>query len=130
MFLGAISVDYSFPSSLYLNGSVMYNSHGSLHPAFGALTFSLRPGTVRSLSPYRWSSFIQSSYQISPLLRTGIALIGYPGSDSFFINPSFTISVRQNLDLDLIGQLFYGNDANGNFGSILQAGYARLKWSF
>ena len=48
-----------------------------------------------------------------------LSLIGYPGSDSFFINPSLTISVKQNLDL--IGQLFYGARPEGDFGSVLQA---------
>jgi len=130
MFLGAVSIDYAFENSLYLNGSVMYNSQGSFHPTIGFPFLGLRPGTVRNLSPYTWSSFLQATYQISPLLYTGLALIGYPGSDSFFINPSLTISVMQNLDVDLIGQFFYGNDQYGNFGSLLTAGYARLKWSF
>ncbi|MBK5278202.1 MAG: hypothetical protein JJE09_04985 [Bacteroidia bacterium] len=130
MFLGAISIDYAFENSFYLNGSVMYNSQGSIHPPLGFPVVGLRPGTVRDLSPYIWSSFLQSTYQISPLFYTGLALIGYPGSDSFFINPSLTISAMQNLDVDMIGQLFYGNDLNGNFGSILKAGYVRLKWSF
>lgn len=130
MMLAAISVDYSFPNSLYLNGSVMYNSQGTYNQGFGLSFIGLRPTTVRDLSPYKWSSFIQSAYQISPLVYTSLAIIGYPGGDSFFINPGVTVSVKQNLDLDLIGQLFYGNDLNGDFGSLIKAGYLRLKWSF
>jgi hypothetical protein len=130
MFLAALSMDYSFPGSLYLNGSVMVNSQGSLHPEFGSIVFGLQPGTVRNLSPYKWSSFLQAGYQITPLIYSGLALIGYPGSDSFFLNPNVTFSVMQNLDLDLIGQLFYGRNAAGEFGSLLKAGYVRLKWSF
>lgn len=130
MFLGAISVDYSFTNSLYLNGSVMYNSLGKLNPDFGLLVVGQRPQSVRSLSPYKWSSFIQTSYPITPLLNSGIALIYYPGGHSFFINPSLTYSVRQNLDLDLIGQMFFGNNAQGNFTSLINSLYIRLKWSF
>jgi len=130
IFLGALSADYSFPGSLYLNASVMYNSEGSYHPDFGLTFIGLRPGTVRDLSPYKWSSFIQAAYQISPLFYSSLALIGYPGGDSFFINPALTISLKQNLDLDLIGQLFYGDDLNGDFSAIVKAGYLRLKWSF
>lgn len=130
MFLGALSADYSFPNSLYLNASVMFNSEGSYNPDLGLTFIGLRPGTVRDLSPYKWSSFIQSAYQISPLFYASFALIGYPGGDSFFVNPGLTISLKQNLDLDLIGQLFYGNDANGDFGALIKAGYVRLKWSF
>ncbi len=130
MFLGAMSMDYSFKSSLYLNASVMYNSQGSYHPDIGFTVVGLRPGTVRNLSTYRWSSFIQSTYRISPLLNSGMALIMYPGSSSFFVNPSLTISAKQNLDIDLIGQFFYGYNQYGNFGSLIKAAYVRLKWSF
>ena len=130
MFLGAISLDYSFPNSLYFNGSVMFNSEGSYHPNIGFATVSLRPGTVRNLSPYTWSTFVQSAYQISPLFYASLAFIGYPGGDTFFVNPALTISAMQNLDVDLIGQLFYGKDQNGSFGSLIKAGYIRVKWSF
>lgn len=130
MFLGSISVDYSFKNSLYLNGSVMYNSEGSFHPDFVFTVVGLRPGTVRNLSGYTWSSFIQSTYRISPLLNSGFAVIAYPGSGAFFLNPSVTISAKQNFDIDLIGQFFYGYNPYGNLGWLIKAGYIRLKWSF
>lgn len=130
MFMGAVSVDYSFPNSLYLNGSVMFTSEVSNSSILGSGFAGVRPGTVRDLSPYKWSSFLQGGYQISPLFASGLAIIGYPGDDAFFVNPSLTISLKQNLDLDLIGQFFYGETISGDFGSVLRAGYVRLKWSF
>lgn len=130
MFLGAVSADYSFKNSLNLNGSVMYNSEGSYHPDIGFTVLSLRPGTVRTLSSYRWSAFVQSTYRFSPLLYGGFAVITYPGSGAFFLSPWITISAMQNLDIDLIGQFFYGYNQYGNFGSLIKAGYIRLKWSF
>lgn len=133
MFLGAISVDYSFASSLYLNGSVMYNSVAKLNPDFGFTFTGARPGnfTVRNISPYRWSSFIQSTYQFTPLFFGGMAVIAYPGSNAFFLNPLLTFSLKQNLDLNLIGQLFFDDDpVTGNYGAVSQSAYLRLKWSF
>lgn len=130
MFMGAFSVDYSFPNSLYLNGSLMYNSHVSDNALLGFSFAGARPGTVRDISPYKWSSFIQGAYQITPLLSSSLAVIGYPGSDAFFINPGITVSVKQNFDVDLIGQFFYSEDTTGDFGAVLKAGYLRLKWSF
>lgn len=133
LFLGALSVDYSFPSSLYLNGSVMYNSVGELNPDFKFAFTGARPGnfTVRNISPYRWSSFIQSSYQVTPLFSGGMAVIGYPGSNAFFLNPVFTFSLKQNLDLNLVGQLFFDdNPVSGAYEAVSQAAYLRLKWSF
>lgn len=130
MFMGAVSVDYSFPNSLYLNASVMYSSQVSDNALLGFSFAGARPGTVRDISPYKWSSFIQGSYQITPLIYSNLAIIGYPGSDAFFVNPGITVSAKQNLDVDLVGQFFYSDDINGDFSAILKAGYLRLKWSF
>ena len=132
MFLGALSVDYSFLNSLYLNGSIMFNSNGSNDPDFGFTLINQRIGgfTVRDLSPYYWSAFIQSGYQFSPLWFGGLSLIGYPGSTTFFINPSVSYSIVENLDLNVVGQLFFGDDAAGDYGSIAQSLFVRFKWSF
>ncbi len=130
LLLGTLSVDYSFPNTFYLNGSVMFHSEGSYNPNLGLTFIGLRPGTVRDLSPYKWSSFVQAAYQFSPLFYGSLALIGYPGGDAFFVNPGLTISVKQNLDLDLIGQLFYGKDDQGDLRALVKAGYVRIKWSF
>lgn len=133
IFLGAISVDYSFQSSLYLNGSVMYNSNAALDPPFAFNFTGARPGnfTVRNISSYRWSSFIQSSYQFTPLFSGGMAVIAYPGSNAFFLNPLLTFSLKQNLDLNLVGQLFFDdNPISGGYEAISQSAFLRLKWSF
>ena len=133
LFIGAISVDYSFANSLYLNGSVMYNSIAEVDPVFGLVFAGARPGnfTVRNISNYRWSSFIQSSYQFTPLFFGGLSVIAYPGTNAFFINPAFSYSLKQNLDLNLVGQLFFDeNPLTGDYGSVLRSGFVRLKWSF
>jgi len=132
MFLGAISLDYSFANSLYLNGSVMYSSIGDFNAnLFGsALGQTLGDFTVRDLSPYPWSAFVQSSYQFSPLLFGGLAIMVYPGTNNLFINPMITYSVVQNLDLDVVGQLFFGDNQNGSYDAISKGLFARVKWSF
>ncbi|HNP07388.1 MAG TPA: hypothetical protein PKN99_07160, partial [Cyclobacteriaceae bacterium] len=80
---------------------------------------------------YRWSSFVQSSYQFTPLFSGGLSVIVYPGSNAFFVNPALTVSLKQNFDLDVVGQLFFDEDPlNGDYGSVSQSGFVRLKWSF
>lgn len=132
MFLGAVSLDYSFANSLYLNGSVMYNSQGDYNGSLGGsiLTQSLDNFTVRDLSPYPWSTFVQSTYQFTPLIFGGMAVMLYPGTNGLFINPYITYSIVQNLDADFVGQLFYANNANGNYDAISKAAFVRVKWSF
>ncbi len=132
MFIGAVSLDYSFANSLYLNGSVMYNSQGDYDANLGGNVISQNLGsfTVRNLSPYPWSAFVQSTYQFTPLLFGGMAVMAYPGTNGLFVNPYITYSIVQNLDADFVGQLFYGNNANGNYDAISKAAFVRLKWSF
>ena len=132
MFLGSISIDYSFPNSFYLNGSVMYNSIGDYE--VNLISQSLNPQysnfTVRDLSPYPWSAFISTNYQFSPLLYGGASVMVYPGTNNWFINPLLTFSLVQNLDLDLVGQIFFGNNQRDSYDVISKAAFVRVKWSF
>jgi hypothetical protein len=132
MFIGAISLDYSFANSLYLNGSVMYSSIGDYDANLFGAALGQRLGefTVRDLSPYPWSAFVQSSYQFTPLLFGGAAVMVYPGTNNLFINPMITYSVVENLDLDVVGQLFFGDNQNGHYDAISKGLFARVKWSF
>lgn len=132
MFLGAVSIDYSFANSLYLNGSVMYSSIGDYDANLFGSSIGQQYGsfTVRDLSPYPFSTFIQASYQFSPLLFGGGAIMYYPGTNNFFINPMLTYSLIQNLDVDMVGQLFYGDNQNGSYDAISKSLFLRAKWSF
>ena len=132
LFLGALSLDYSFSNSLYLNGSVMYNSNGSNDANLGLLSIgqNTAPFTVRNLSPYPWSSFVQSSYQITPLLYGGLAIMGYPGTSALFINPMITFSIVQNLDVNLVGQFYFDTNASGTYDALSKSIFIRAKWSF
>ncbi len=129
-FVGTLSYDYSFKSSLYLNISYLYNSDGALDSgAGGFIDFYFGQLTARDLSPYMHSALILTSYQFHPLVFGSLGLMPFPGNNSIFINPSVTVSVLNNFDLDLIGQFFYG-ELQGDFQSLSKALYTRLKWSF
>lgn len=122
-FLGSISADYAFANSLYINGSVMFNSA----PLENGLLIQNSTANldVRSLSPYRYSTFLQASFPAHPLLNLGLSAMAFPGESGVFINPFLTWSILSDLDLDLIGQIFTG----GESGDVYVA-YVRLKWSF
>ncbi|QCK15720.1 hypothetical protein [Mangrovivirga cuniculi] len=67
--LASISVDYSFENSLYLHGSYLYNSDGDKELSSELpIDNSRQRLTVRDLSPLTHSVFLQSSYNIHPLL--------------------------------------------------------------
>ena len=122
-YMGTISGDYMFANSLYLNGSVLYNS-----APLGNGNFELTSSSnldVRSLSPFEWSAFVQMSYPFHPLVSAGISAMAFPGNQGVFVNPFLMWSIVNNLDADLIGQLFLNGDP-----SSVYVGYTRIKWSF
>jgi hypothetical protein len=134
MFLASMSVDYSFKSSLYLNGSILYNANNPLEPAAGLLSLSspsTSDFTIRDLSNYRWSTFIQSAYQFSPLVNASVSIMAFPGSNSLFLNPAISVSLSQNMDLGVFGQLYFDEDVlTDKYSSISPRGFLRLKWNF
>ncbi len=122
-FLGSLSADYAFTNSLYLNGSVLYNSAPLGDGSFAlASTANL---DVRALSPFMWSTFLQASFPVHPLINVGLSAMIFPGESGVFINPFLTWNILNNLDLDLIGQVFAGGDTSDQYVT-----YIRLKWSF
>lgn len=128
--LASVSAHYSFPSSLYLHGSVLYNSRGEKDPAV-SLFQNFQPArlSVKNLSPYRYNVFGQMSYTFHPLLTGSLATIYFPQDQALFLNPVLTYAAFPNFDLDGIGQLFMDSEKE-KFGLLSKAVYLRLKWSF
>lgn len=125
-----ISLDYSFKNSLYILGSILYNSDGKVRPnQFDQISYYSGVISAKQLSPYRYSGLINASYQFHPLVAGGISLIGYPGNTDIFLGPQLSISVLQNLDLNLFAQIVLGDDFSG-YNVTTQAYYLRLKYSF
>ncbi len=128
--VGTISMDYNFKSSLYLNLSYLYNSNGVTDAgAGGFVDFYFGQLTARNLSPYRHSFLFLSTYQFHPLIFGSLSVMPFPGNKAMFLSPGLTVSVLSNFDLDLIGQLFYG-EFQGDFQSLSNVLFVRAKWSF
>ncbi len=129
-FLCTVSYDYSFKSSLYLNVSAIYNSAGEANPGLGIVGDALSLGlTPKTLTSYNISTFVQGMYQFHPLVFGGMSLMYQPQDQSTFISPVVTISAKQNLDVDLIGQAFLG-ESNDKYQPIYHSIFIRGKWSF
>ena len=127
--IGSLSADYLFPNSLYLNGSVLYNGYGQQSQDFSLINTSSNLD-IRSISPYKWSTFLQASYPAHPLLNTGLSTILFPTDGSLFINPFITYSIIDNLDLAIISQVFFSNTMSGDYKAQTKAFFLRLKFSY
>jgi len=131
LLMAVISGDYAFKSSLYLHTGLLFNSNGSdAIDTHGFVFTGLSTLSARTLSPFKWSVFFQSTYQLHPLLTGGSAIIYFPGKrNALFINPNLSYSLKENLDLSLIFQLYY-DDINGNYKAFAQSAFFRAKLSF
>jgi hypothetical protein len=120
--------DYIFENGLYISGGYLYNSNGQNQGSITELfSFEL---SADNLYPYRHALFTQGSYAISPVINSGLALIYSPVEvHPLFLNPSFTVSIANNWDLDLIGQVVF-NKQRDVYKSPLQAAFLRMKWSY
>ena len=124
----SLGADYIFTSGFYLNGGYLYNSNGQNRGSITELfSFEL---SAENLYPYRHAIFLQGSYPVSPLINSGLAIIYSPVEvHPLFLNPTFTASIANNWDLDLIGQIVL-NEQGNSYQSPVQALFLRVKWSY
>lgn len=127
--IASISGDYTFPNSIYIHASALYNSHGKSGKAGGLDPLFSDNLSAKYLSFAKHSLFGQIAYPITPLFNGNFSGIINPGDGSFYFGPSLTYSLQNNLELMLTGQLFFG-DEGSEFGDIGQLVFGRLKWSF
>ena len=127
--VASVSADYTFPNSLYLHSSVLYNSNGAKGKAGGFDLFLNNDLSAKNLSVAQFSLFGQVSYPLTPLFSADLSGIVNPGDGSWYFGPALTYSLQNNLELMCTSQLFFG-DKGTEFGDIGQLVFARLKWSF
>lgn len=143
---GALSTDYAFKNSIYINGSILYSSNGidDSDPLALALFFSGAPLNAKNLMPTKYNGFVTLSYPITPLLSSSLAVIYGYGPHLLLINPSLTYSMAENWDILLTGQLFFSEfpvEENGflvfengvlktSYQNVSNSVFLRLKWSY
>lgn len=121
----ALGADHMFENSLFLVAEGLFNSAG------GRDEFLLlgEPLTADNPSFSRFQVTSQISYPFNPLLNGSLAAIWYPDEQAAFFSPSVTYSVTQNMDFNMLTQIFVGSDdsAFANAGNVVAAS---LKWNF
>lgn len=122
------SVDRSFSSGLYLNGSFLFSSDAKDDiNDFAGLGFqTLSP---MQLMPATYSFYIQSTYMFTPLTSGTMSVIYCPIVNALIFYPSFFYSIAENWDVDLVAQSLWG-DVDNDFKVIGNGIFLRLRWSF
>lgn len=126
--VAAISGDYTFKNSLYVHAAVLYNSMGESGNA-GSRAFFDQNISAKMLSPARSNVFGQLTYPFTPLFTGNVTAMLNPSDHFFYLGPSCTWSLGNNLELLVMGQLFSGAPET-EYGELGKAIYGRLKWAF
>ncbi len=124
---GTLDGDYTFPSSLYLHGAVLYNERGTSGAAGGARL--ARAYRRRWLSPARFSIYSEAGHDLGPLVRVGLDGILDPGDHSWYAGPSARWSAWTDLDVSASALLF-GGASGTEFGDDGNIATLWVKWSF
>ena len=127
--VASISGDYTFSNSIYIQFSTLFNSHGQTGQITGLNPLGNEILSAKTLSFAKYSLFGQVSYRVNPLINGSLSGIINPNDGSFYLGPTISYSLQNNLELMLTSQLFFGED-NTEYGDIGQLFFGRLKWSF
>lgn len=124
-FVVGISGDHMFDNSLFLIVEGLFNYAGGREDflLFGSSLSADNP----SFSRYQWMT--QVSYPISPIWNGSISGIWYPDEEAVFLSPVLTYSLHQNIDVNLLTQIFIGSN-DSVFGSAGSVAMASIKWNF
>jgi hypothetical protein len=133
MFMFSLGLDYTFPSTLMLQGEYLYSSN-PFSSAPGFIDFYVVPLTVKELAYSEHSVFASASYQITPLFMASLAGMYLHDMKGYFIGPNLSYNVFSNINLDFFMQYFNAESTHPGSGqksreqiSLL---FLRLKWNF
>ena len=120
-------VEYIGKENLILGTSVLYNSGGSTNA--NLLQLINNEITAKNLYPYQWAIAFTGIKPINPVLSVGGSVIYSPNeSHPLFVLPTVTYSIKENWDIDLVGQVIF--QKNDSYTSPAQIIFLRAKWSY
>ena len=108
----SLSTDYTFKNSLMLQFEVLYNQNRS-SVVSNFVDFYNESLSAKNLSFTKVTFMLQGSYPITPLLNVSLSGMYFPKLNWFFLGPSFTYSITENIDFSLIAQSFAGQLVKG-----------------
>jgi len=123
------SVDYSFKNEVYVNASFLINSEGQDSVNSAVSPFMTSQLSAKSLMPSKYSYFAQISTPLNPMFVGSFSAIYGQGINTLFIMPSLSYAPKENWDISLTGQLYFGEEQNA-FKNLGNSVFLRLQFSY
>ena len=126
-FTATAGIDYMFNNGMYVQGELLYN--GGYHKPTSPVQELTHPPSADNLFIARSGFFLNSSYQIHPLVSGNLGFMGSFDRSIFILIPQISVSVTNNLDFLVLSQLLKGNVLN-RYTETPNLFFFRLKWSY
>jgi hypothetical protein len=124
----SVGSQYSFKNSFMLQTEVLYNpvKSGEIKN-FGE--YFMMNLSVKNLSFPGLSIMLQGSYPVTPLFNVTLAGMYFPKLNGYYIGPTLSYSILENLEFSVITQTFTGQLVKGQ-KETANLIYLHLKWNF
>ncbi len=129
IFLASVGYDYTFKNSLWLQLEGLYNGNEQSFNLFSIDQLNSSNISAKNIFLSGYSVFASLSYPFTPLVNGSLAGITNFRNKLFFLNPTVTISLKENLELMFTSQMVRYYSSN-SISPDLTFIFARLKGSF
>ncbi len=121
--------DYTFKNSIFLQFEALYNGYNDTLNILSLGQMNNNSMSAKNIFLSDFSFFLSSVYPVTPLINISLSAILNPKFKMYFIVPNVTISLKDNIELSFLAQIFqyYGK---GNSSLSANFIFARLKGSF
>lgn len=127
--VSSVSLDYTFEKGVYINLAGLYNSGGTGSGNLSQLQTTFVNLSAKNLMPTQYTAFLQVAGNFTPIFSGGLSTMYLPSVDGLFFIPTLGYSIKENWDLDFVGQLLFA-PYQSKFSNISNAVFVRIRWSF
>ncbi|PKP52643.1 MAG: hypothetical protein CVT92_07885 [Bacteroidetes bacterium HGW-Bacteroidetes-1] len=131
--MATLSFDYTFKNSSMILVEGLYGNFSN-NAGSGFMDLYAAPASVKNLSFTKYNILSQYSYPISTLVNLTISGMYMPKIKGYYTGSTISISLKDNLDISFIGQVFSGefpDSVSGNNKRVnYYMGFLRLKGNF
>lgn len=126
--LVSLGLDKFFANDYSAQVEFLYNSYAKKIDGSNVFALYSSPMSAKNLSFDRYSFFCNINKPITPLITASLAGMYYADLNGFFINPTFSFSVKENLSLSFVAQYFNIGQGHSQTDAVILFG--RLKHNF
>ncbi len=123
------TLEYGFKRGWTGMVSYLLNTGGTDQPQ-SALALNTFTPNAKTMMPNTHTVFLNFMKPISPVFSANLGGFYGFGVNWLIFFPTVTYSIKTNWDIDLVGQLFWGDNTQRQFTNQGNAVFLRLKWSF